>query len=76
MPFKVKLTIIPDLNCTTLTNSDNVVMSLQVRTALAEDARKEGILDMPETMFNYFIERVRSNLHIILCMSPVGDIFR
>ena len=33
-------------------------MSLQVRTALAEDARKEGILDMPETMFNYFIERV------------------
>ena len=31
---------------------------------------------MPETMFNYFIERVRSNLHIILCMSPVGDIFR
>lgn len=52
------------------------MMSLQVRTALAEDARKEGILDMPETMFNYFIERVRSNLHIILCMSPVGDIFR
>ena len=72
----MKLTIIPDLNCTTLTNGDNVVMSLQVRTALAEDARKEGILDMPETMFNYFIERVRSNLHIILCMSPVGDIFR
>ncbi|XP_068690064.1 dynein axonemal heavy chain 2-like [Montipora foliosa] len=27
-------------------------------------------------MFNFFIERVRSNLHIILCMSPVGDPFR
>lgn len=48
----------------------------EVRSALSEDARKEGIFDTPETMFNFFIERVRSNLHIILCMSPVGDPFR
>ena len=48
----------------------------KVRTALSEEARKEGIFDTPENMFNFFIERVRSNLHIILCMSPVGDPFR
>ena len=56
---------------------DNLCSSCsQVRSALSEDARKEGIFDTPETMFNFFIERVRSNLHIILCMSPVGDPFR
>jgi dynein heavy chain len=27
-------------------------------------------------MMNFFINRVRSNLHIILCFSPVGDSFR
>ena len=47
-----------------------------MRSALSEEAVKEGIVDTPETMFNFFIERVRSNLHIILCMSPVGDPFR
>ena len=27
-------------------------------------------------LFNYFVQRVRRNLHIVLCMSPVGDSFR
>ncbi|KAJ3127539.1 Dynein heavy chain 7, axonemal [Nowakowskiella sp. JEL0407] len=27
-------------------------------------------------LYNYFIERVKRNLHIILCMSPIGDAFR
>ena len=27
-------------------------------------------------MFNHFISRVRNNLHVVLCMSPVGDAFR
>ncbi|KAI8894261.1 dynein heavy chain and region D6 of dynein motor-domain-containing protein [Globomyces pollinis-pini] len=29
-----------------------------------------------EQLFSFFIERVRNNLHIVLCMSPVGDTFR
>ncbi|EDV27935.1 uncharacterized protein TRIADDRAFT_52992 [Trichoplax adhaerens] len=30
----------------------------------------------PLIMYNYFIERVKANLHIVLCMSPIGDAFR
>ena len=30
----------------------------------------------PENTLSYFLERVRSNLHIILCFSPVGEKFR
>nr|XP_054751474.1 dynein axonemal heavy chain 6-like isoform X1 [Lytechinus pictus]XP_054751475.1 dynein axonemal heavy chain 6-like isoform X1 [Lytechinus pictus] len=29
-----------------------------------------------EEIYNFFISRVRKNLHIVLCMSPVGDSFR
>lgn len=34
-----------------------------------EDQSRDGI-------FSFFINRVRANLHIVLCMSPVGDAFR
>ncbi|XP_074179212.1 dynein axonemal heavy chain 3 [Rhinolophus sinicus] len=30
----------------------------------------------PLSMYNFFIERVKKNLHIVLAMSPVGDAFR
>lgn len=29
-----------------------------------------------DTVYKTFVERVRNNLHIILCMSPVGDALR
>lgn len=32
--------------------------------------------DSPECLWNYFIERVRENLHIVLCMSPIGEALR
>lgn len=34
-----------------------------------EDQSRDGI-------FSFFINRVRANLHIVLCMSPIGDAFR
>ena len=27
-------------------------------------------------MYNYFIERVKANLHVVLALSPIGDAFR
>ncbi|ESO89088.1 hypothetical protein LOTGIDRAFT_210054 [Lottia gigantea] len=30
----------------------------------------------PLAMYNFFIERVKQNLHIVLAMSPIGDAFR
>ena len=36
-------------------------------------AEREKISD---NYFNYFIQRVRANLHIVMCMSPIGDALR
>jgi len=47
-----------------------------VKNGLHDAAKKDGIHETPESLFNYLIDRVRSNLHIVLCMSPVGDPFR
>ena len=47
-----------------------------MRNALADQAKKDGIDDTPQNIFNYLIERVRSNLHLVLAMSPVGEDFR
>lgn len=34
------------------------------------------IQDEPDMLYSTFVERVRNNLHIVLCMSPVGDQLR
>ncbi|XP_060261772.1 dynein axonemal heavy chain 3 isoform X3 [Ovis aries] len=41
-------------------------------------ARTEGekIEVTPLSMYNFFIEKVKKNLHIVLAMSPIGDAFR
>lgn len=41
-------------------------------------ARQEGkkIEGTPMAMYNFFIERVKSNLHLVLAMSPIGDSLR
>ncbi|XP_042235965.1 dynein axonemal heavy chain 7-like [Homarus americanus] len=30
----------------------------------------------PMTLFGYFNERVKANLHLVVAMSPIGDTFR
>lgn len=40
------------------------------------EAKGEGIEDAPGPIFNFFIDKVRRNLHMTLCFSPVGETFR
>ena len=47
-----------------------------MRNALSDEVKKEGIDDNPQSVFAFLIERVRANLHVVLCMSPVGEPFR
>ncbi|XP_054656624.1 dynein axonemal heavy chain 2 [Dunckerocampus dactyliophorus] len=49
---------------------------VEICNALSDSARKENVVETPESLFCFLIERVRSNLHVVLCMSPVGDPFR
>ncbi|XP_061620043.1 LOW QUALITY PROTEIN: dynein axonemal heavy chain 2 [Phyllopteryx taeniolatus] len=49
---------------------------VEVCNALSDSARKENVVETPNSLFSFLIERVRSKLHIVLCMSPVGDPFR
>ena len=48
-------------------------MVIGCRAAAKEVGIAEGDRD---AIFSFFINRVRNNLHIVLCMSPVGDSFR
>jgi len=44
-------------------------------TQCMEDAQRAGINQRDE-IYQFFINRVRDNFHIVLAMSPVGDAFR
>jgi len=39
-------------------------------------AKKLGRDGSPSELFDFFVERCRQNLHMVVCMSPVGDSFR
>ena len=40
------------------------------------DARKAGKADNNATIFSYFVDRCRANIHVVLCLSPIGSGFR
>ncbi|XP_061921125.1 dynein axonemal heavy chain 2 [Entelurus aequoreus] len=49
---------------------------VEVCNCLSDSARKENVVETPDSLFSFLIERVRNNMHVVLCMSPVGDPFR
>jgi dynein heavy chain len=38
--------------------------------------KSEGILDSKDNCWKFFIDRIKKNLHMALCFSPVGESFR
>uniref|UniRef100_A0A670KJQ6 Dynein axonemal heavy chain 2 n=1 Tax=Podarcis muralis TaxID=64176 RepID=A0A670KJQ6_PODMU len=48
----------------------------EIQTHIIDAARTEGIQESQDSLFAFLIERVRNNLHVVLCLSPVGDPFR
>jgi dynein heavy chain len=40
------------------------------------EAKSNGCQDTPSELFAFFIDKIRKNLHMALCFSPVGDAFR
>jgi dynein heavy chain len=43
---------------------------------LRGEAKSMGYLDTPEQLQEFFVTKIRRNLHVALCFSPVGDAFR
>ena len=43
---------------------------------LRNEAKANGVQDTLETLSNYFLDKMKRTLHIILCFSPVGENFR
>lgn len=48
----------------------------QIYNTIRPAAKGAGISDTRENCLGFFIDRVKNNLHMALCFSPVGDSFR
>jgi len=47
-----------------------------IRNGVRSGCKGAGISDTPENLWSFFISRIRKNLHMSLCFSPVGDAMR
>ena len=47
-----------------------------INNGLRPVCQEKKIVDTIDNMANLFIDRIRENLHICLCMSPVGETLR
>eukprot|EP00818_Percolomonas_sp_WS_P004783 CAMPEP_0117442044 /NCGR_PEP_ID=MMETSP0759-20121206/3945_1 /TAXON_ID=63605 /ORGANISM="Percolomonas cosmopolitus, Strain WS" /LENGTH=4215 /DNA_ID=CAMNT_0005233913 /DNA_START=112 /DNA_END=12759 /DNA_ORIENTATION=- len=48
----------------------------QIIKSVAPKVKKANKMETRETIYRHFVHLVRENLHIVLCMSPIGDSFR
>jgi len=51
-------------------DKDNII------NAIRPEVKAAGLMDSRDNCWNFFIDRVRKNLHVVMCMSPVGDAMR
>ncbi|KAL6445588.1 hypothetical protein ACFW04_000847 [Cataglyphis niger] len=47
-----------------------------IKNKLSKEVTKAGKIPTTEIVYNFLIERARANMHLIMCMSPIGDAFR
>ena len=43
---------------------------------VAKKHAPKGFIDTGDNLYKYFVDRVRDNLHVVLCFSPIGEKFR
>ncbi|XP_060528447.1 dynein axonemal heavy chain 2 isoform X3 [Cylas formicarius] len=48
----------------------------EVKSKLESAVARAAILPTNEAIYDFLVTRVRANLHIVLCMSPIGEAFR
>ena len=49
----------------------------EIKTAMSNELKKEGIDDENmQEVYTFLLDRVKANLHMVVCMSPVGEVFR
>jgi dynein heavy chain, axonemal len=48
----------------------------QIMTACRADCQKKRIVPTKLNIFAQYIIRVRRNIHVVMCMSPLGEAFR
>ncbi len=53
-------------------NADLVTIYENIRTR----AKQAGMDGSKDALYNFFVQEVRRNMHIVLSFSPVGDAFR
>lgn len=52
------------------------IVFYQIKNRLSKEVTKAGKIPTTETVYCFLIERARANMHLIMCMSPIGDAFR
>lgn len=48
----------------------------EIFNSIRSEAKLQGFAESNETLWKYFIDKVRRNLKLVLCFSPVGNILR
>lgn len=59
-----------------LTKEDRDLFPVTIKTLYMKEEGKKGEDPPAALLWNYFINRVKDNLHTVLCFSPVGTKFR
>jgi dynein heavy chain len=59
-----------------LTELFGVEEKMDAVNAVRNEVKGEGLIDTNDVCWDFFIEKVRKKLHLVFCISPVGDKMR